>query len=311
MRQDSGLSRVTQSVALVALMALSPSCSSSNFAGNIGTSKDGPKKDKESERAADASKIDSKDGVVEGEPTEEETFVDSADDDGSGDGDGDSDSASGDTDSASDEASTDGIQTDEDVDIAHIDPFEIDDDEDFDADNNGLLEDEEILKLRQACWFAVSGTWGGSLGYYPTAATTFPKTMDNELPTHGKKFDTLGGVFLNARADPYVYKQGGREIDGAVNNTFDSISIAPNMKAEIRNGTGTLIAEIDGPYLGIETQYAQNATKVIAQVKDRTDMPKWFRTLIKTSNPIKSLKLQAARSVKVTPKTGSRCDTNR
>ena len=45
---------------------------------------------------------------------------------------------------------------------------------------------------------------------------TFPKPTSGKSIATGEKFDTVGGVFLAARAEPYVYKAGGGEIDGAV-----------------------------------------------------------------------------------------------
>ena len=69
----------------------------------------------------------------------------------------------------------------------------------------------EVLRS-QECWFAVSGTYV-ALGDY---SDTFPKPTSGKSIATGEKFDTVGGVFLAARAEPYVYKAGGGEIDGAV-----------------------------------------------------------------------------------------------
>jgi hypothetical protein len=159
------------------------------------------------------------------------------------------------------------------------------------------------------CWFAVSGWYNSAVGlrYDPSDQATFPKPLDGQVISHGSRFDRIGGVFLAAREKPYVY--GGGVIDEAVDGTFDSIAIAPGMRAEIRDGGGGLLFEGDGPILGVETRYHNLlGSDKFQQLKSNSKLPSWMQKYSLNHSGFKSIPLQKARWVKVTSINGQLCE---
>jgi hypothetical protein len=167
---------------------------------------------------------------------------------------------------------------------------------------------ETVAKLQQECWFAVSGTWAG----YPSDyETTFPQTKSGKPIGPGEVFDTVGGVYLAARAEPYVYGEGGKEIDKAVDFTFDSILIAPGMTAEIRDGQGNRLFDGVGPLIGESAYYANNSTWAgvyLTKLLSRKEtLPVWMQDWLAVNNKLVVIDLYAARWVKVSSVPGSKC----
>jgi hypothetical protein len=169
-----------------------------------------------------------------------------------------------------------------------------------DKDNIDLSEGD-ISQLKEKCWFAVSGTWMGhdAGNKYDDK---FPGTTSGNSVQHGETFDTVGGVFLESREEPYEYGKGGKEIDKAIDFTFDSIAVAPNMHAVIKNGSGTVIFDGDGPMIGESAHYANDAKwtgDYYNALKARADIPKWMKDYLAANNALEVLPLQSARSVRI------------
>lgn len=172
------------------------------------------------------------------------------------------------------------------------------------------ISEEERQVLRQKCWFAVSGTWIGHTGYIKQYAVTFPETTSGHKIAHGEGFDSVGGVFLEARKEPYRYGEGGKEIDAAIDYTFDSIAVAPGMTVEIRDEAGNTLFKGDGPVIGGSAYYENQAYyrgKYYAVLAKRTDLPQWMSDYLKTNTEIKTITLQAGRYVKVSTVPGTDC----
>ncbi len=171
-----------------------------------------------------------------------------------------------------------------------------------------VLTEEEIKTRRTECWFAVSGGYlaGGQYN------STFPKTKTGEPVGHSQTFDDVGGVFLQARSEPYVVGEGGKEIDLAVARTFDSIAIAPGMHAEVRDAGGAILFQGDGPEFIYSSDYGTHALIFQASTFMQTNItayPDWMQTILKAKNFLPERKpLHAARSVLVKKIPGKRCD---
>lgn len=163
----------------------------------------------------------------------------------------------------------------------------------------------------QECWFAVSGTYVG-LGDYED---TFPKTKSGNKIATGEEFDTVGGVFLAARPEPYIYGEGGKEIDKAVDYTFDGIVVPPGMSVEIRpsaneapiySGEGPLIA-IAGRSEG--TGYGTQSTfKEKYEAGGLKHWPQWMQEYLKEKGgQVKIIGTHPGKWVKVSVVDGGRC----
>lgn len=163
----------------------------------------------------------------------------------------------------------------------------------------------------QECWFAVSGTYVG-LGDYED---TFPKTKSGNKISSGELFDTVGGVFLAARPEPYVYGEGGKEIDKAVDFTFDGIVVPPGMSVEIRpaanaepihSGEGPLIAiagRSEGVGYGSQTTFKEKY-----ETGGLKHWPQWMQDYLKNSGgQVKIIDTHPGRWVKVSVVDGGRC----
>lgn len=162
-------------------------------------------------------------------------------------------------------------------------------------------------QLKQECWFAVSGSFLPA----PNNAygSVFPRTLSGNPIGHGEQFDTVGGVYLAARDQPYEYGQGDREIDGAIDHTFDGIAIAPGMKVTIKDGSGRVLTESEGPLVAISSYYfARSAESYWNTLKTKTDLPNWMNQLVNDRALPSNINLQPARSVKVEAIPGSDCD---
>ncbi len=168
-----------------------------------------------------------------------------------------------------------------------------------------------MTEKSQECWFAVSGTYVG-LGDYED---TFPKTKSGNKIASGEGFDTVGGVFLAARADPYIYGEGGKEIDKAVDYTFDGIVVPPGMSVEIRpsaneapiySGEGPLIAiagRSEGTGYGTQTTFKEKY-----EAGGLKHWPQWMQDYLKEKDgQVKIIGTHPGKWVKVSVVDGGRC----
>lgn len=166
----------------------------------------------------------------------------------------------------------------------------------------------------QECWFAVSGTYVG-LGDY---SDTFPRTFSGNKIAPGEVFDTVGGVFLAARAEPYIYGQGGKEIDKAVDFTFDGIVVPPGMFVEIRpSADEPVIHQGQGPLIAIAgsesgTGYGSPLTfKAKYDAGGLAHWPQWMQDYLKESGGrVKIIPMHPGKWVKVSVVDGGRCAAN-
>lgn len=177
--------------------------------------------------------------------------------------------------------------------------------------NGGVLSPEQKV---QECWFAVSGTYV-ALGDYED---TFPntKTPDGSGKPFqaGGQFDTVGGVFLAARSAPYIYGEGGKEIDKAVDYTFDGIAVPPGMSVDIRpSADATPLFSGQGPLIAIAGDLNQQAYGGPFTYKGKFESgelkhwPQWMQDVLKSKGRVEIIPLHAARWVKVSTVPGSRC----
>ncbi len=170
---------------------------------------------------------------------------------------------------------------------------------------------EQPLSKSQECWFAVSGTYVG-LGDY---SDTFPKPTSGKPIANGEKFDTVGGVFLYARPEPYVYKEGGGEIDAAVDYSFDGIVVPPGMSVEIRaSANDEPIHKGEGPLIAIAGKTDGNGYGSPFTYKEKFDAgglkhwPQWMQDyLSKSGGKVEIIYTHPARWVKVSVVEGGRC----
>jgi hypothetical protein len=167
--------------------------------------------------------------------------------------------------------------------------------------------------LDQRCWFAVSGTWISHSSYRGKYQDTFPKTWGNKPISHGATFDNVGGVYLLARDEPYIYGKGDHEIDKAVNLTFDGILVAPGMHALIKNGAGKVMFDQEGPIVAGSSYYENQSKwkgKYHKSLLGRKDIPQWMQDYVHSHTNVAHMPLHAARSVKVSAVPGGICDSN-
>jgi hypothetical protein len=188
-----------------------------------------------------------------------------------------------------------------------------DDDGDIDIDIDGVddeivIDDGVVRQLNQDCWFAVSGTYLGFTG--GGSASTFPDTQNGREIESGSTHDNSGGVFLNAREEPYI--DGDGEIDQAVTQTFDSIVVAAGMRVIIENANGGEIFSGEGPFIAISdanySGWSNTANSALSTLKSR-DIPSWLRDILPAkASGFERLALTTARSVQVATIEGSTCD---
>ncbi len=168
---------------------------------------------------------------------------------------------------------------------------------------------DEILPLPAECWFAVSGTWIMPGGSY---ASTFPRGKNGGAPTNGESFDGAGGVYLAPREQPYVYGQGGKEIDAAIRQTFDGIAIPPGVSATIRSAAGVVLVEKQGPWLAQATFYSGQpkfAHKMMDGLKAAAaTLPSWVNDFLAQRENVDSADLYQAQEVLVRAVPGGACD---
>lgn len=152
--------------------------------------------------------------------------------------------------------------------------------EDVDIDASGGASEGSL------CWVAVSG---GYFGFGDSSyQSSFPQTQSGQPITHGATFDPVGGVYLNARNDTYEYGKGAKEIDLAIDKTFDSIAITPGVKLKVWNQSGQVVLDRAGPAMMLSKDYEdKNPSGVPAAVtlaptfKDRAKvMPEWMQKLM-------------------------------
>ena len=193
------------------------------------------------------------------------------------------------------------------------DPDDDDDDDDaepeWDVETNSdgleLIIDagKYQLNIPSKCWFVVSGAYFGLHGNASKAneyRSTFPTPAGGEIK-HGATFDTVGGVYLNAADEPYRYNQGDREIDLAIDTSFDSIGVAPGMYVEVRDGNDTVMYKGQGPYLALSTDHNENVPHVAEYLRDKqNEMDPWMVTYLQDINyTLPRMPLHAARYVAV------------
>jgi hypothetical protein len=107
----------------------------------------------------------------------------------------------------------------------------------------------------------------------------FPETLSGHIIQSGEKFESsAGGVYLNARAEPYEYRKGGGEIDQAVETTFDSIAVTPGVSVELRKSGGQIVYQGTGPYMAT-SGHTDSAFQTWLQSR-RDKMPGWMRTYL-------------------------------
>jgi hypothetical protein len=177
----------------------------------------------------------------------------------------------------------------------------------------GLQTDSEIITLdeyNKNCWFAVSGTWVGASLVAKHNNVFQDKYLAGELG-QGVIVDSVGGIILQARDEPYTYKAGGREIDGAVNNTFDSILVPPGMHVEIRDGSGGVVIDTDGPVI-VESEFYAYQSEFIGRYHNTLSsqsgrIPSWMTDYVTNNPSLRVAPLQKARSVKVSTVAGTKC----
>ena len=185
--------------------------------------------------------------------------------------------------------------------------------------SDGLNEDSDkamqgVSKRREEeCLFAVSGTWIG----FGDHGSTFPLLLDKKTsPQTLGRFDNVGGIYLAAREQPYIFGQGQKEIDDAIKFTFDSILIGPGMRAEIKDAQNKLLYSGTGPVIGESAFYAQQEAwtgryrQKLIEVK--ANLPQWMQKVLDVNaNPIQVIELHQAHSVKVSAVLGGQCDNER
>lgn len=169
-----------------------------------------------------------------------------------------------------------------------------------------VIDNEAKQPRVERCWFAVSGSHAGEkLRVDPKySMDKFPGTISGRPVGHGEIFDSIGGIYLEPRDQPYLDGQG--EIDKAVHFTFDSIVVAPGMKAELRNLNGDIIYQGTGPVFVEATTYANQG--YFEGLKSRSDLPKWMTDYIGSISAIPTADLHPVRSVKVSVVPGGPCD---
>lgn len=178
-----------------------------------------------------------------------------------------------------------------------------------DPEDDALEEDGEIVD-ESKCWFAVSGGYfGWDANIVERYANKFPGGTTSGNPIkHGEGFDSVGGIYLNASATPYEYGKGNRELDKAVDMSFDAIAVAPGMTVEIRNAAGDLIHKGDGPYIATSKEYGGNSG-LAAKILAKPTVPQWIvKHLGAQNNVIPQLALHPGRYVKVTKLKGKPCE---
>jgi hypothetical protein len=162
------------------------------------------------------------------------------------------------------------------------------------------------------CLFALSGTFVGFGDY----GDVFPKTFSGNKPARGEIFDRVGGVFLPARSRPYIYGQGNREIDKAINFTFEGLAVPKGMSVELRpSESEPSIFAGEGPLVAIEGSNTGTGVGTPWMFKDKFDSgklnhwPLWMKNYLDTTGgKIETLPLRAAKWVKVSVIQGELCD---
>ena len=196
-----------------------------------------------------------------------------------------------------------------------------------DTESGAILGQQE---MREKCWFAVSGGWLGANTKSIRPQNTdwgsvFPKTKSGKPIGHGEIFDDVGGIFLDARAEPYVSQISGtncsmnssapppgKELDQAILCTFDTIAVAPGMHAVIKSTNGTTIYESDGPFIGVSDGHPEYGGPYFSLLKTSNMLTAWMDAYIKGLTSIKQIVgLQASRSVHVTAIKGDVCDNSK
>ncbi|MCX6117394.1 MAG: hypothetical protein NT027_07630 [Proteobacteria bacterium] len=187
-----------------------------------------------------------------------------------------------------------------------------------------------LQEKREKCWFAVSGGWLGAdttdiqpKDAYSNWGSVFPKTKSGKPIGHGEAFDEVGGVFLEARAEPYTAQatplvgmarssknpEPGKEIEQAIIWTFDSIAIAPGMHAVVKSGTGNILYQGDGPFIGVSGEHGRFSSEYYQRLKVSNSLTDWMSTYVKNVQRIQIISsLHDARSVQVVAIKGGICE---
>jgi hypothetical protein len=170
---------------------------------------------------------------------------------------------------------------------------------------------DNLDELKNKCWFAVSGFYVGGRANN-NWKSKFPKTLSGKLISTGEFFDLAGGVYLNARKTPYVYKDGSNTIDKAIDMTFDGFAVAPGMKIEIKDGSGGIVFSGKGPLIVRSNNYGNNpqATTLRNYMKANINIyPQWLQDHLKQINfTAPAIPLHTSRSVMVDVIAGEPCE---
>ena len=197
------------------------------------------------------------------------------------------------------------------------DDLKINDSEDgiiIDSEDGIIIDGPQISReeYNQNCWFAVSGLRIGVNSEFSQGI--FPDTLDGQPIRHNSKFQVRGGgVYLQARDTPYVYEQGDRELDDAINLTFDTIAVAPGMSFEIKNENNETIFSGEGPIIAMSQKLVDSLPASIDRLGEYTNdlknnpkLPSWMKQIV-DANEIQVGFLNKGRSVLVEAVPGKQC----
>ena len=177
------------------------------------------------------------------------------------------------------------------------------------AEASPVVEAKNSSEQQQRCWFAVTGGWP-----HFGRINSFGKTLSGNPIKHGEKFDNGGGIYLQASDIPYVYGSGNREIDEAVDKTFDSIVVAPGMIVEIKDKDGRQVFKGQGPMIALSEDFTPSSKVMLKEMENRgfdvRILPDWFQNILSTetgSDKINIKNLRDGRWVKVQTVPGTDC----
>ena len=122
---------------------------------------------------------------------------------------------------------------------------------------------------------------------------------------------------MAARSRPYIYGQGNKEIDKAVNFTFEGLAVPKGMSVELRpSESEPAIFVGQGPLIAIEGSNAGTGVGTPWTFKDKFDSgklnhwPLWMKNYLDTSGgKIETLQIRSAKWLKVSVIQGEVCDS--
>jgi hypothetical protein len=113
-------------------------------------------------------------------------------------------------------------------------------------------------------------------------------TSSGQAPSHGEIFDTVGGIYLKSRLEPYEQGKGGRELDLAIERSFDSIAVPPGLKVVIKNLEGVELYSGSGPYMALSNAYQHISRPQVSNYLrgKESQMPPWMSKYLASINYI-------------------------